>query len=237
MLSTFLGVYADKTTSEIEIQKTLIKNAAKISMDFYRSTTEENFDKAISEWKTILKDDPENIDAQINIGMLYNKKVGLIIKKLETVKLPKAGNYFALGNLCLAGNQFDKAIKLYDKAIEAAPKWGCPRRHKGEALLKAGKNAEALTCLEECVKVRWNHFDAHVYLAHAYILNENLEKAEKSLEEAIKIFNKGKACTDDKGEPEAELSDCYRYYVEIYTKTGNKEKLELYKSKLEKLKK
>ncbi len=90
---------------------------------------EGDFEKAISEFKEVLKLDPKNIHAYNNIGVAYfrtgdlDEAIAYYTKAID-LGLADANMYFFRGQMYGKYKQEDaKAIKDYSKAIELQPKF------------------------------------------------------------------------------------------------------------------
>jgi tetratricopeptide (TPR) repeat protein len=214
--------------SKEEMIKASYTIGVKAARHYFKTGKVQYAENARANFRHVLRLDSHHTGAMLMDAHIHLMQAKKLARKLSTEKFDKATGNFSLGNLFLSMGNFDEAIKNYDIAIAASPKWACPRRHKGEALLKANRNVEAITTLQECVKVRANHFDAHVYLAKAYLKNGQYADAEAETFKSMEIYKTSKGCNDD-GEPEAIPEDCYQLLVDIYTATGDNKKARKYK--------
>jgi tetratricopeptide (TPR) repeat protein len=124
---------------------------------------------------------------------------------------------FSYANLLLDIGQFEKSITIYDILNKNFPKWSCPWRHKGEALLKMEKYEKAEVATIKAIEVREDHFDAYVQLA---VIQKDLGKYE----EALRSLEKGLSYHDS--DPKEEVSDkeveeLYDELLKLIEKTSN----------------
>jgi tetratricopeptide (TPR) repeat protein len=96
------------------------------------------------------------------------------------------GNMFGYANLLLAMGRYEKSIEIYNKLNELSPKWSCPWRHKGEALLKSHQLEAAETATLKAIETREDHFDAYIQLAR-------IQKEQGRYQEALQTLNNGLA--------------------------------------------
>ncbi len=214
--------------------KKFLKEGRTQMVKYFKDGDLKAYEKAVFNYKNILENDPEGKDgALIMLANLYMRRSNQIINVLDKKEFKNKRSHFAVGNLLLTQRKFKKALKHYDICSKAFPKWACPLRHKGEALLEIGESAEAVKVLKHCVSVRAKHFDAYVYLARALVAEKEYRKAEKVVDQAIECLKEDKGCGDD-GEMEAYPEDCTKLYIEIYEHLKDYKKVKFYKEKLQK---
>ena len=105
---------------------------------------------------------------------------------------------FSYANLLLELGKLDESIVIYNKLNEDVPKWSCPWRHKGEALMKQKHFKEAEIATLKAIETREDHFDAYIQLA-------KIQKELGDYEVALKSLNKG--LTYYSSDPEEEITD------------------------------
>ena len=177
---------AKKMSKKAKEIKSRLKNIRTDLIEFYKTGSNSSFASARVKLERLLVKYPENVSAQVYLGMIYNKRSQNIADSLAARTDVKARRFFQIGNMFLAQNRYEKALECYDKVLAKFPKWSCPHRHKGEVLMKMGKDYEAIAALERSVEVRKNHFDAYVWLAKAQVKVAKHEDAKKSLENGCK---------------------------------------------------
>ncbi len=224
-----------KLSPEAKEIKSRLKNLEKDLIDFYKTGSNKAFAIARVKLERILVKYPDNVTVNTMLGMIYSKKSQDIADSLAKRTDIKARQFFQIGNLFLAQKRFEKSVECYNKVTDAFPKWSCPHRHKGEALMKMNRDEEAIASLEKSIEVRKNHFDAYVYLARAQVKVNRYNEAKETLAMAIKVAKENGICKDEAGEPEADMVDVYELYAKIYKAIGDSVNYQKYKEILKKL--
>ena len=158
-----------------------------------------------------------------------------IERMLETLKANEAKlstmNKFQYANILLELARYDEAIALYEQLNEESPKWSCPWRHKGTALWKKGRLAEAVKSLEMAIETRKTHYDAYVVLAQVYNDMKEYKKAVATIETGLSYYGK------DSEDPEKEMNtlEVQFLYLDLLKKTGETAKHKAQYEKLQKL--
>ncbi|EKD84071.1 MAG: hypothetical protein ACD_39C00263G0001, partial [uncultured bacterium] len=167
--------------------KAMLKDGSNDLSEYFKTDDDKFFLDARTKLEDILLKQPSNETASMLLGTLYVRKAQNIADAVAArTNMPDAAQ-FQLGNLFLSQKRFEEAIKCYEKCNTTMPKWSCPFRHKGEALLRIGKNEEAIAALEKAIETRKNHFDAYVFLAEAQLSLALFDKTEKTLADAVEV--------------------------------------------------
>lgn len=217
------------------LAKELLKTGTDHLRNYFSKGELLEFTAAVRAFNRILTIDPTDENARMMLGILYTRKGREMADGLVRDGLGKPAGYFRLGNLLLMQNRFDEAIGCYDKVNAAIPAWTCPFRHKGEALMKAGRNEEAIIALRRSIEVKKDHFDAYVFLARALTAAGRFAEAEKELDTAVEVHAKSGQCAPH-DEEEATMKDCWAAYAELYDKLGKPDKAAVYRSKIKTMK-
>ena len=211
------------------------KHEANEKQDPYRvyvaENTYENFKNAMDHFYG-------NIDKDNNDGASHMMAAYVLVAELgkqldyldENVDSLAPGQKFGYANLLLSLNMFDESIEVYNKINEAAPKWSCPWRHKGEAYFKSGKLEQAEVALKKAIETRKEHYDAYIMLA-------DVQDEMGKYEEALETFNTGLSYKGkDIEDAEEELSSLSEGKIHLRILKHNKEnrKYKKLKKKLEK---
>lgn len=138
------------------------------------------------------------------------KKLQEEIQKQREVQKEYAREYYLMGNECItkAGDanaalrSFDKALKLYPDFVDA---WV----RKGVTLLDLGEGYEALTCLNEAVKLEIRSFKVRYNRGKCYLKLKYYEEAVSDFQKAVDIKPKHAAA--------------HEYLAESYLHVGEKE--------------
>ncbi len=167
-------------------------------INYQKEPTIGNLIKTIEYYNAQLEGDSEYI-AHLMLAHIFQnefqKNMNILDDNLDSLS---TRNKFSYANLLLDIEQFEKSIMIYDKLNENFPKWSCPWRHKGEALLKMERYEEAEIATIKAIEVREDHFDAYVQLAA-------IQKELSKYEEALRSLEKG--LSYHSSDPKEEISD------------------------------
>ena len=189
-------------------------------MNYQKEPTIENLTNAIEYYNAQLEGD-SRYTAHLLLANIYQrefqKKMNILEEELDSLS---TRNKFSYANLLLDIEQFEKSITIYDKLNEDFPKWSCPWRHKGEALLKIKKYEKAEVVTIKAIEVREDHFDAYVQLAR-------IQKELGRYKDALQTLEKGLSYHES--DPEEEVSDkeveeLYNELLKLIEKTPDKKK-------------
>jgi len=94
---------------------------------------------------------------------------------------------FLEGKKAVEAQDWNKAVDLLTKAVQNDPKNADAQNFLGYAYRKKGVYAASFEHYEEALKLNPKHKHAHEYIGEAYLLTDNLPKAESHLAELQKI--------------------------------------------------
>ena len=179
----------------------------------------ENLQKAMEHYRTAGETDPE---AEVMLAYLaVNELENALVNLDESKDTLSTRTLFSYANLLLELRKYDEAIPLYEKLNESAPKWSCPWRHKGEALMKSHRLADAEAATLMAIETRPDHFDAYIQLA-------TIRKDMGHPAEALDALEQGLTFQDDEGE--VNMTDVDFLHLELLKSTGKTQKYDaLYK--------
>ena len=154
----------------------------------------------------LIEPDDEEIITKIDSLFLdsYEKKVGIIVQ-----------NCIWHGLDCIDFNQYEEAIKIFDKGLETDPEISDFWLFKGISYNKINCPIEALECLK---KINWD-----VYYVHAFRLykTSQFKKALRYFEKGIEINSSDPDLWDNKGSCLEQLGrndealKCYEHAKEL----------------------
>jgi tetratricopeptide (TPR) repeat protein len=152
----------------------------------YRASNEPA--KAEEAFRKVLKTDPDSKAGLANLAELYFQQ-GEFGQAADVLsKIPESDvDSQVLGMLGYAYSQthdFDKAIATYDKALAQDPDNTDLRRAYAEALLNAGKNAEAREELQKILKAEPDDDASYMHLAQLDRQEGRFDEARQELEKA-----------------------------------------------------
>jgi len=143
---------ADNSPQSSEIQKHIDKGI--------QFGNEGDFEKAISEFKEVLKLDPKNVHAYNNIGVAYfrignlDEAIAYYTKAID-LGIADANMYFFRGQMFGKYRQEDaKAIKDYTKAIELQPKFSRAYLNRALSYSMIKEHDKAIADFNKMVEIR-----------------------------------------------------------------------------------
>ncbi len=146
------------------------------------------YDQAITEYREVLKRNPELPDIHDRIGRLLlagpkteeNKQAARREFEEELKVNPaNSGAEYILGELARQDQQFPVAIGHFEKATKLDPQFADAFIGLGRSMLEAGRNADALAPLRTAEKLRPDIPAVHLYLGTAYSRTGNKEEARR----------------------------------------------------------
>jgi putative PEP-CTERM system TPR-repeat lipoprotein len=205
-------------------------------------TTRGEFDKAIAEYGEVLKKDPKNVRALLNIATLYGVKgnnsesLSYFMKAKET-KDP--GAYLALAKHYMAGKETKKAIGVLDEAIEADPKNAGAIELKGKIYASEKKYKDALKTFGELERLNADRALMLIVSTHMAMgeprkamdkLNDKINENPKSAELIVELAKVHLAAKDPDGAMEQarkliamrpDASEAYMVVAMVYESKGD----------------
>ena len=119
----------------------------------------------------------------------YGKK----IEFFEAFGVPlKPEDYLSRGSVFYQSNEYDEALKAYDKAIELKHDYDAAWNNRGLALAKLGRYEEALKAYDKAIELKHDYATAWYNKACAYSRKGDKENALKILSAAIDLDAKYK---------------------------------------------
>lgn len=94
---------------------------------------------------------------------------------------------FVDGKKAVEAQDWNKAVELLAKAVQADPNNADAHNFLGYAYRRKGAFAASFEHYEAALKLNPKHKHAHEYIGEAYLLTDNLPKAEQHLAELQKI--------------------------------------------------
>ena len=155
-------------------------------------STENKLESAFKLFKKKIKEDPNNVEAHNNLGVILfqlgkfeeakksYKKAILIKPNYLSAHINLAAAYKKLGRL-------EKALKSSEKAIEINPTNVNAIRNLAAISYEMGEVQKSIDCYKKIIKIEPNNAAAHTNLGVAFYKEGNIKKAKSCYEEAIKI--------------------------------------------------
>ena len=142
-----------------------------------------NFQTAKKLYKETLILSPKHVDANNNLGILYNqlkehRKAVKYYEKVIQIQPNFISAYNNLGNTLNELREHRKAIKFYEKVIKLQPYHVDAHYNLGNTFKELGEHRNALACYEKAILIQPNHIDT---LNNLGILYHKLSDYKKSL--------------------------------------------------------
>jgi tetratricopeptide (TPR) repeat protein len=150
--------------------------------------TQGKWDDAITEYREVLKRNPDLPDVHYRVGRLLlagpktdeNKQAARREFEEEIKVNPaNAGAEYILGELARQDQQLPLAIEHFGRATKLDPRFADAFIGLGRAMLEAGRNADSLAPLQAAAKLRPDIAAVHLYLGTAYGRTGNKEEAKR----------------------------------------------------------
>jgi tetratricopeptide (TPR) repeat protein len=169
-----------------------------------RSDEQETIDNVTDYWYQVRTDDGDEgwvFGAYIKLGaepvtagesVGRAKEVGIDVAAADEPGWT-AADYFGEGKSLHDGGSHDEALPYLKKAVELSPEKGDYHFYLAFSLQELGRNGEAASEYEECIKVKPDDFWAHNNLGLACIHSGQPARAVEVLEKAITLDPAGTA--------------------------------------------
>jgi len=147
-----------------------------------------NYDKAVDEYLTLLRNDPHNSDALLALAALYEIKgddraVLSYYQKAKEANVPAA--FLAQANYHMKKKETDKAVKVLDEALKIDPRNVSALEMKGRILVSDKKFKDAVKVFDEVEAIKP---DAGIVLkVNTYAAMKDTAKA---VEQARRVIEK-----------------------------------------------
>ncbi len=100
----------------------------------------------------------------------------------------EAADFFLRGNLLVQNKEFEKAVKMYNEALEKKPDFVDALNNKGMAYLKLNNAEEALIAFEKALSIEPNYTPALFNRSEALFLSKDYKQCISDLEEVKKTY-------------------------------------------------
>ncbi len=140
-------------------------NENELFMIYQQDQTFENFQKAIEHYNSN-SENAKDYNSALMLSYLFTMELENNLDILnDNLDSLNTRTKFSYANLLLELGKLDESIAVYEKLNEDVPKWSCPWRHKGEALMKQQNFKDAEFATLQAIETREDHFDAYIQLA------------------------------------------------------------------------
>ena len=158
-----------------------------------KSHQNNNLETAENLYNTILKIDPNHIDALNNLGLVSqvsgkSQKAINCYEKVIEIDSNYMHAHFNLGSIFYGMGESQKAISCYEKAIEIDPNHKDALNNLGVIFKELGNYPKAISCYEKVIEIEPNHSDALNNLGLVFQILGNYSKAISCYEKAIEAY-------------------------------------------------
>jgi len=161
-------------------------NENELFMIYQQDQTFENFQKAIEHYNSN-SENAKDYNSALMLAYLYSMELDNNLDILnDDLDSLNTRTKFSYANLLLELGKLDESIAVYEKLNEDVPKWSCPWRHKGEALMKQQNFKDAEFATLQAIETREDHFDAYIQLARIQKELGEYHTAMQTLENGMK---------------------------------------------------
>lgn len=149
-------------------------------------------DEAISEFKTVLRIDPERAESHNSLGIAYlglgrtNEAVNEFKAALK-LRPDYTEPHYTLGIIYMRLGRVDEAIAEYKAALQLNPRYTQVHNNLGVAYLGAGRMEEAINEYKEALKLNTEYVEAHNNLGNAYTRLGRMEEAINEYKTALRL--------------------------------------------------
>ncbi|WP_447984521.1 tetratricopeptide repeat protein [Nitrospira sp. Nam74] len=152
---------------------------------------EKAYRDALGELDTLLREDPDDLDAQLRVGLVYGElkeypKAIAQLTKVLSVRPAELRVRDYLGLMYEEVKEYDKAIEAYQANLKVQPTYTDGHLHLGFLYYRLKQSAEAIPHLVEVVKQNPKQSDAHLLLGLTYLQSEQYALASQAFEEGIR---------------------------------------------------
>ena len=185
-----------------------------------------NLQEAKNFYNETLKINPNHIDANNNLGIVFFrlKEYQKAMNCYEKIIQINPNNVDAHNNLGIVLHQlqeYQKAMNCYEKAIEIQPNYAAAFYNCGNTLKELGKYQKAIGYYEKAIEIQPNYVDAHNNLGIVLHQLREYQKAISCYEKVIEIQFNDVGAHNNLGNIYEELGDhqkaisCYEKVIQI----------------------
>lgn len=152
---------------------------------------DKRYKEALAELEQILTQDPDDLDAQLRVGLVYGetKEYAKAIAQLNRVLTARPGELRVrdyLGMIYEEQKEYEKAIQAYQENLRIQPTYADGHMHMGFLLYKLKRYPEAIGHLTQVLKLEGRHADAYLLLGLTYLQTEDYTKATETFEAGVR---------------------------------------------------
>jgi len=149
-----------------------------------------DFDRAVNLYLELLKENPKNEDALIELGLtcelsgLYDYGIKLITEFIDENPYSDFA-WFSLGNMYLNIDNYEEAIRAFEYAVVVKEDFTEAYFNLGSSLMKVERFDDAIVSFKESLTEDFQDPVTHNFIGHCYIVLEKNEKAIEHFQQAV----------------------------------------------------
>jgi len=163
---------------------------------------EETYDEAISQFKRMIEQDPNNISGEVgracnHLGNLYVHlgefdEAIAVFERYESLSPGRPAPLHSMGNAYLRSGRFDEAVGQFSKILERNPSFYISYESLGDTYLAMGRWRDALAAFRRYLAAAPEGYsaNAHVRLAEVHCVQGDFAMAREEIETALSLEEK-----------------------------------------------
>lgn len=145
------------------------------------------YEAAVSEFESVLREDPLNGTALFNLGNIYGNNLGNQELRDSYWKRYKASSHVSLAEVAVEEGNLEEAAEYYRRALEVVPDSAILHEQLGALYKKMGKEAEALEEYRAAADADPGDLQLQLALWEYFSKRGEREDAAKYLDRALRI--------------------------------------------------
>lgn len=151
-----------------------------------------DYQSALTELEQMLAEDPDDLDAQLRVGLMYGemKEYPKAIERLQKILAVRPAELKVrdyLGYLFEESKEHEKAIEAYAFNLKLDQTYFEGHLHLGVLLYRLKRIPDSIGHLLEAIKLNPKQPESHIVLGLAYLQSEQFGKASQAFEEGIQF--------------------------------------------------
>lgn len=148
-------------------------------------------DRALNSFQTAVENDPDHVDAWIELGQFYNKKDNpLALRCFDNAIRVDSSNVFALtakGNYLAMRDKYSDAIEVFKKINKVDAQFADAYYNIGLAYLQMDSIKLAYDNFKITTRIEPLHYLAYYFRGQTYELQGNKDAAKKDYQQVLKL--------------------------------------------------